>query len=181
MCGIDESVVFDTMDAITNAIADSCEPAIIPDISLKTIDGKTVIVVDIAPARQRPYYIKSLGIKEGTYIRVAGTTRKKETRKKFYRLIAKLFSKNYAGQIYKWCSERGLKLTGHLVSEGNMRYQTPSSGSCMASYEFFIFQGWIVWEEKLLIRLLNYKLFLQGCKRVKNQFYRNPLGCVDIT
>ena len=76
VCGIDESVVFDTMDAITNAIADSCEPAIIPDISLKTIDGKTIIVVDIAPARQRPYYIKSLGIKEGTYIRVAGTTRK---------------------------------------------------------------------------------------------------------
>ena len=76
VCGIDESVVFSTMDAITNAIADSCEPAIMPDISLKTIKGKTIIVVDIAPAKQRPYYIKSLGMKEGTYIRVAGTTRK---------------------------------------------------------------------------------------------------------
>lgn len=76
ICGIDESVVFSTMDAITNAIADSCEPAIMPDISLKTIKGKTIIVVDIAPAKQRPYYIKSLGMKEGTYIRVAGTTRK---------------------------------------------------------------------------------------------------------
>ena len=32
--GIDESVVFSIMDSITNAISDSCEPVIIPDVSL---------------------------------------------------------------------------------------------------------------------------------------------------
>ena len=64
-----------------------------------------------------------------------------DTRKKFYRLITKLFSENYAGQIYNWCNKRGIKLTGHLVSEGDMRYQTPSGGSCMASYEFFHIPG----------------------------------------
>lgn len=176
MCGIDESVVFDTMDAITNAIADSCEPAIIPDISLKTIDGKTVIVVDIAPARQRPYYIKSLGIKEGTYIRVAGTTRKKETRKKFYRLIAKLFSKNYAGQIYKWCSERGLKLTGHLVSEGNMRYQTPSSGSCMASYEFFHIPGVDCLGRKITDSLTQLQVVSAGLQTGKKSILSESFG-----
>ena len=36
-----------TMDAIANAVSDSCEPAIIPDITLQTIDGRTVIVVEI--------------------------------------------------------------------------------------------------------------------------------------
>ena len=38
------------MDAIANAVSDSCEPAIIPDITLQTIDGKTVIVVEVSEA-----------------------------------------------------------------------------------------------------------------------------------
>ena len=44
------------MDAIANAVSDSCEPAIIPDITLQTVDGKTVIVAEISEGRQRPYY-----------------------------------------------------------------------------------------------------------------------------
>ena len=67
--------VFKTMDAIANAISDSCEPAIIPNIMLQTVDGKTVIVVEISEGRQRPYYIKALGREGGVYVRVAGTTR----------------------------------------------------------------------------------------------------------
>lgn len=55
--GIDDEDVFKTMDAITNAISDSCEPAIYPDISLQTIEEKTIIVVEISAGKQRPYYI----------------------------------------------------------------------------------------------------------------------------
>lgn len=47
--GIDKESIFREMDAITEAISDSCEPAIIPDIYLQTIDEKSVIVVEIAP------------------------------------------------------------------------------------------------------------------------------------
>ena len=50
--GIDKESIFREMDAITEAISDSCEPAIIPDIYLQTIDEKSVIVVEIAPGRQ---------------------------------------------------------------------------------------------------------------------------------
>lgn len=67
--------VFETMDAIANAVSDSCVPAIIPDITLQTINGRTIIIVEIFEGRQRPYYIKSLGIEGGVYIRIAGTTR----------------------------------------------------------------------------------------------------------
>lgn len=63
------------MDAISNAITDSCEPLIIPDISMRDIDGKTVIVAEILPGAQRPYFIKSMGREQGTFVRVAGTTR----------------------------------------------------------------------------------------------------------
>ncbi len=73
--GISNETVFKTMDAITNAISDSCEPMIIPDISLQEIEGKTIIVVEILPGTQRPYYIKSMGIHNGTFIRSGGTTR----------------------------------------------------------------------------------------------------------
>ena len=73
--GIPRDIVFSEMDAITAAISDSCEPLIIPDIYLQQIEDKAVIVVEISQGKQRPYYIKSLGIKDGTYIRVAGTSR----------------------------------------------------------------------------------------------------------
>lgn len=73
--GIGEQDVFKTMDAIANTISDSCAPGIIPDITMQTIDGKTVIVVEISEGKQRPYYIKALGRDRGVYIRVAGTTR----------------------------------------------------------------------------------------------------------
>ena len=73
--GFDKEDVFKKMDAIANAVSDSCEPAIIPDITLQTVDGKTIIVVEISEGRQRPYYIKALGRDGGVYVRVAGTTR----------------------------------------------------------------------------------------------------------
>ena len=73
--GMDEDNIFKTMDAITNAISDSCEPRIRPDVTLQTVNDKTVIVVEILPGAMRPYYIKSEGMIEGTYMRVSGTTR----------------------------------------------------------------------------------------------------------
>ena len=73
--GIPKDIVFSEIDAITAAISDICEPVVIPDVYLQTIDDKTIIIAEISAGKQRPYYIKSLGIKDGTYIRVSGTSR----------------------------------------------------------------------------------------------------------
>ena len=73
--GIPEDQVFVIKDAIANAIIDSCEPMILPDISLRDYQGRTIIDVAIQPGMQRPYYIKSLGRDQGTFVRIAGTTR----------------------------------------------------------------------------------------------------------
>lgn len=75
IAGIDEAVLFQSMDSIANAVADSCEPQIVPDIEPCTIDGRTIIVVTVNPEPQRPYYLKSKGKEKGTYIRVGATTR----------------------------------------------------------------------------------------------------------
>ncbi|MBP5436040.1 putative DNA binding domain-containing protein [bacterium] len=73
--GVDEANLFQTMDSISNAISDSCEPQLVPDIEPYTIDKKTIIIVSVAPGPHRPYYLKSKGRDRGTYIRVGATTR----------------------------------------------------------------------------------------------------------
>ena len=73
--GVDDDSAFQIMDSIANAVADSCTPQIVPNIELQTIDRKTVIVITVAPGPNRPYYLKSKGKENGTYIRIAGTSR----------------------------------------------------------------------------------------------------------
>lgn len=73
--GVDEKSVFQIMDSIANAVSDSCEPQIIPDITFQTIDNKCVVIVEIYPGANRPYFFKSQGKDNGTYIRVGGTSR----------------------------------------------------------------------------------------------------------
>ena len=73
--GVENEILFQVMDGIANAVSDSCVPQIIPDIEPQTVDGKTVIVVSVEAGKNRPYYLKSKGKENGTYIRVAGTSR----------------------------------------------------------------------------------------------------------
>ena len=73
--GINQQDAFSIMDGITSAICDSCTPLIAPVVTLASIEEKVVIVVNIMPGGQRPYYLTSKGKENGTYIRVSGTTR----------------------------------------------------------------------------------------------------------
>ena len=73
--GVDRNAVFKLMDSITNTISDMCCPQIFPNIGFDTIEGKCVIVIEIYPGANRPYYIKKLGKENGIFIRVAGTSR----------------------------------------------------------------------------------------------------------
>jgi len=61
--GIDEDELFRMMDSISNAVSDSCVPQIVPNVEPQTVDGKTVIVVTVAPGPNRPYYVKLAGKK----------------------------------------------------------------------------------------------------------------------
>ena len=64
--GVDKDEVFKIMDSITNAISDMCYPQIFPNIGVDTVEGKCVIVIEIYPGANRPYYMKSLGKEAGT-------------------------------------------------------------------------------------------------------------------
>lgn len=65
----------------------------------------------------------------------------RKTRIRFWKMVTDLFSNAYMKQIYQWCEERNLKLTGHLVLEENMEIQLPANGSCMPHYEYMHIPG----------------------------------------
>ena len=65
----------------------------------------------------------------------------KNTRVKFWKMVTDLFSSAYMKQIYDWCEERGLKLTGHLVLEETLENQLVANGACMPHYEYLHIPG----------------------------------------
>lgn len=73
--GIPSDRVFSDMDAISNAVMDSVAPQVMPDISVTTVRGKTLILLEVPAGRSCPYYIKSEGLENGVYVRVGATTR----------------------------------------------------------------------------------------------------------
>lgn len=56
-------------------IYDNCMPQIMCDVSLQTLQNKTLIVAQIYPGEHTPYYIKSLGLENGCFVRLSATTR----------------------------------------------------------------------------------------------------------
>ncbi len=79
--GIGEQSPFKLSDSISNMISDACTPQIEPDISIQTIEDKTVLVIDIAPGKFRPYYLANKTKETTSYIRINGTSRPADARK----------------------------------------------------------------------------------------------------
>ncbi len=76
-----------------------------------------------------------------------------QTRLKFWKLVCEMFSKNFLKQIYDWCEEHNLKLTGHCTLEEKLRSQITPNGACMPHYEYFHIPG-MDWLERPIFRCL---------------------------
>ncbi len=81
VCGIGEQSPFKLSDSISNMISDACTPQIESDILIQTIEGKTVLIIDIAPGKFRPYYLIKKGKEKSAFIRINGTSRPADARK----------------------------------------------------------------------------------------------------
>jgi predicted HTH transcriptional regulator len=79
--GIGEQSPFKLSDSISNMISDACTPQIEPDISIQTVEDKTILVIDVVPGKFRPYYLASKGKENSAYIRINGTSRPADARK----------------------------------------------------------------------------------------------------
>jgi len=63
-------------EKISSMIYDSIYPILSPYISIQNIDGKTILIIQILPGSAKPYFIKSLGIENGVFIRIGSSNRK---------------------------------------------------------------------------------------------------------
>jgi len=62
-------------EKIANIIYDSIVPIVSPYISIYTIEGKEILIVNILPGNNPPYFKKSSGVERGTYVRIGSTNR----------------------------------------------------------------------------------------------------------
>ena len=76
--GFSDDEVFRKYDLIANSIFDSCEPVIVPVMTIEEINDRKIIVAEIRSGMAKPFYLRRYGMMEGTYVRVAGVTRKAE-------------------------------------------------------------------------------------------------------
>ncbi len=74
--GISDDQLFKTEERITNCIFDLCTPSIVPEIYIQSVEGKSLLVVEIYPGAQKPYGIKKPGRQNEVYIRVGASNRK---------------------------------------------------------------------------------------------------------
>lgn len=74
--GIPDEKIFALEEQIISCIFDLCAPPIVPEVYIQTVEEKTLVVADIFPGSEKPYYLKKYGKQNGTYIRVGSSNRK---------------------------------------------------------------------------------------------------------
>ena len=71
--GIDNPL--DEEERLCNLIADAISPRLVPNVEMTTVDGKTLLVVEVFPSNARPHYLRSEGPETGVYVRLGSTNR----------------------------------------------------------------------------------------------------------
>ncbi len=63
-------------EQIMNIASDGIRPQILPEVEIISFRRTNLVTVTVFPGPHRPYYVRSLGQKEGSYVRVGSTNRK---------------------------------------------------------------------------------------------------------
>ena len=74
LIGIQDDI-FELQDKITSMIYELCAPQLAAQIYIENIDGVELLVVEVARGILFPYYLKSVGREQGTYIRLGASNR----------------------------------------------------------------------------------------------------------
>ncbi|MBA3752383.1 putative DNA binding domain-containing protein [Candidatus Dependentiae bacterium] len=68
--GLSESALEEALEYIEKHIFETTNPPIIPLIFTQTIEGMTILIIQVARGMNKPYYLKSEGLERGVYIRL---------------------------------------------------------------------------------------------------------------
>lgn len=73
--GVDGMSAFKLADRLVDTISNGCSPQVPVTSEVASVEGKTVIVLSVQMGLHCPYFVRSLGKKNGTFVRVAATSR----------------------------------------------------------------------------------------------------------
>jgi len=74
IAGISEEDAHQAMEWLDHAIYEACTPPILPLIYQQRIDSKVLLIIEVSSGTNKPYYQKSLGLSEGTFLRLGRST-----------------------------------------------------------------------------------------------------------
>lgn len=88
----------------------------------------------------------------------------------YWRTLTELFSETYMKQVYNWCENEGLKLTGHMLYENDLGYQTRVCGAAMPHYRYLHAPGIDILGEQT-----QEYLTVKQCTSVAHQYGRDQV------
>ena len=65
----------DEEERLCNLIADSIMPRLVPNVELATVEGKTLLLIEVFLSSSRPHWLKTEGPERGVYVRLGSTNR----------------------------------------------------------------------------------------------------------
>ena len=65
----------DEEERLANFIAEGISPRLVPNIEMVTVEGRTLLVVEVFLSGSRPHFVKSEGMERGVYVRLGSTNR----------------------------------------------------------------------------------------------------------
>ncbi len=74
--GVSENEVDNLIEGIQQSIFHNCSPFIIADIHTQRIDDKLILLIEVSEGMNKPYFLVSKGVDEGTYLRMGRQTKK---------------------------------------------------------------------------------------------------------
>jgi ATP-dependent DNA helicase RecG len=74
--GVPDSELFNLELKIVNHLHDLVFPTLVPEIYIQTIKSRSLLIIEIYPGSDKPYYLKKLGKENGTFVRIGSTNRK---------------------------------------------------------------------------------------------------------
>jgi ATP-dependent DNA helicase RecG len=74
--GVDENVAEKQMEYLDKMIYESSAPPIIPLVHTQRFGENIVLLIEVSAGMNKPYYIKSLGMEKGAFIRLGRSTMK---------------------------------------------------------------------------------------------------------
>jgi ATP-dependent DNA helicase RecG len=76
ICGLDEQGIDNLIESLYQSIYQGCQPTIIPSIYTQRIQENLILIIEVSAGMNKPYFIKSLGLNEGVFVRVGSHTMK---------------------------------------------------------------------------------------------------------